>query len=1034
MKNKFNKVLTLSFAFAFQVALAQQVVTGTVTDSEGLPLPGATVVIKGTSTATSADFDGNYTIAAKNGDVLVISYVGYNAAEITVNSASANATLTSSTDLDEVVVVGYGTQNKKSLVHAVEVVSSEEIEKIQATSITQALQGTVSGVNVITTGGIPGAGQTIRIRGVGSINASASPLIIVDGIIFTGSLNSIPQEQVESMSVLKDASAAIYGSRGSNGVIIINTKKGSKNQKGTFTYNANYGTQSEAVDMHPVLGVENFTKLYWEALVNNYQYELLNTNADARALATENIANNLAYNPFGTGTSPFIDSSGNLLGDAQWDTDWRGAIVNDNAVREEHSITYSGGDAKTNYFLGMNYTHQEGQVKTTWFDRFSIRANLETEITDKFDLGFNMSYNNTSNNTPSQSGGSYQSAIQWVYTVPNLYPIYQRDTNGNFVLDSGGNKIFDYGVGTDLVNSARPVLSDENVLGALNYYDNHGNSYNMNTNAYMNYEITDNLSFKTSLAYGRDTFDGFEYAHYLYGYASNVNGRVTQDRNIVTTVTNNQQLTYVNDFDKHSLEVDAIYENYALKVSSMNAQGVGFLPNVKVLNGSTTPEGVSGAVSEERLESFIGRVGYNYDERYFLEGSIRRDGSTRFAKDVRWGNFFSVGGSWVVSQESFFNVENIDYLKVRASYGEVGNNRGIGYFPYMQLFVSGWNNLSDTGVLSSTVVDPQLSWEKTAITNIGVDFELFDNKIGGSIEYYVRESIDLLYDKPLAVSTGNSSITTNIGSLKNSGIELTIDAEVIDTEDFKLDLGFNISTNENEITELTQDEFINGSKKWMVGKSLYNWFIREWAGVDPDDGYGMWFKDVLDSDGEPTGERETTKEYSEATRYYIDDKTSLPEYTGGISLNLSYKNFDFNTLIYYSLGSYQYDSEYARLMSGFEDVDQGHPDLLNRWQTPGDITDVPLLLNAQNDFNSRSTRFLYKNDWARVKALTIGYNFDDEINKKLKTESIRIFLRGDNLFTITSHDGIDPEQTLSGLTNARSSLMKTVSLGLNIKL
>ena len=1034
MKTKFNKILTLIFAFAFQVSLAQQVVTGTVTDSEGLPLPGATVVIKGTSTATSADFDGNYKIAAKNGDVLVISYVGYNAAEITVNSASANATLTSSTDLDEVVVVGYGTQNKKSLVHAVEVVSSEEIEKIQATSITQALQGTVSGVNVITTGGIPGAGQTIRIRGVGSINASASPLIIVDGIIFTGSLNSIPQEQVESMSVLKDASAAIYGSRGSNGVIIINTKKGSKNQKGTFTYNANYGTQSEAVDMHPVLGVENFTKLYWEALVNNYQYELLNTNADARALATENIANNLAYNPFGTGTSPFIDSSGNLLGDAQWDTDWRGAIVNDNAVREEHSITYSGGDAKTNYFLGMNYTHQEGQVKTTWFDRFSIRANLETEITDKFDLGFNMSYNNTSNNTPSQSGGSYQSAIQWVYTVPNLYPIYQRDTNGNFVLDSGGNKIFDYGVGTDLVNSARPVLSDENVLGALNYYDNHGNSYNMNTNAYMNYEITDNLSFKTSLAYGRDTFDGFEYDHYLYGNASNVNGRVTQDRNIVTTVTNNQQLTYVNDFDKHSLEVDAIYENYALKVSSMNAQGVGFLPNVKVLNGSTTPEGVSGAVSEERLESFIGRVGYNYDERYFLEGSIRRDGSTRFAKDVRWGNFFSVGGSWVVSQESFFNVENIDYLKVRASYGEVGNNRGIGYFPYMQLFVSGWNNLSDTGVLSSTVVDPQLSWEKTAITNIGVDFELFDNKIGGSIEYYVRESIDLLYDKPLAVSTGNSSITTNIGSLKNSGIELTIDAEVIDTEDFKLDLGFNISTNENEITELTQDEFINGSKKWMVGKSLYNWFIREWAGVDPDDGYGMWFKDVLDSDGEPTGERETTKEYSEATRYYIDDKTSLPEYTGGISLNLSYKNFDFNTLIYYSLGSYQYDSEYARLMSGFEDVDQGHPDLLNRWQTPGDITDVPLLLNAQNDFNSRSTRFLYKNDWARVKALTIGYNFDDEINKKLKTESIRIFLRGDNLFTITSHDGIDPEQTLSGLTNARSSLMKTVSLGLNIKL
>ena len=462
---------------------------------------------------------------------------------------------------------------------------------------------------------------------------------------------------------------------------------------------------------------------------------------------------------------------------------------------------------------------------------------------------------------------------------------------------------------------------------------------------------------------------------------------------------------------------------------------LGFLPNVSVLNGSTTPEGVSGAVSEERLESYIARLRYNFDEKYFLEGSYRRDGSTRFAKDVRWGDFFSVAGSWILTNEEFFDVEAIDFLKVRYSYGEVGNNRGIGYFPYMQLFSTGWNNLDNTGVLSQSVVDPTLSWEKTAISNIGLDFTLFDNKVSGTLDYYSRESIDLIYDKPLAISTGNSSITTNIGSIKNSGVELTINANnIIDKENLKLDLGFNISTNNNEITELTQEEFINGDKKWMVGKSLYNWFIREWAGVDPDDGYGMWYKDVVDADGNPTGERETTKEYSEATRYYIDDKTSLPKYTGGFNANLTYKNFDFSTLIYFSLGSYQYDSEYAGLMNGFERNEQGHPDLVNRWQQPGDVTDVPLLLNSSNDFNAQSTRFLYKNDWARVKAITIGYNFDSEVNKKLKTESIRLFLQGDNLFTLTGHDGIDPEQTLSGLTNARSSLMKTVSLGLNIKL
>ena len=1035
MKTKFIKILTLVLIAVFQVTLAQQVVTGSVTSQDGMPLPGATVVIKGTSSATTADFDGNYTIAAKSGDVLVISYVGYSAAEVTVDGATANATLSSSNDLDEVIVVGYGSQDKKSLVHAVETVSSEELEKIQATSITQALQGTVSGVTVLTTGGVPGAGQTIRIRGIGSINASASPLIIVDGAIWAGGLNSIPQEQVESISVLKDASAAIYGSRGSNGVIIITTKKGKKNAKGTFTFSSNYGTQSEAVDLHETLDIDTFSKYFFEAIVNNNQYELGQTNADARANASASFVENLKYNPYGTGSVSPIDANGNLVGPALWNTDWYGALVNTSARRVDHNITYSGGSDKTNYFFGMNYLNQEGQVNTTWFDRISVRANIDTDVTDKFSMGLNMSFNNTVNNTPTQSGNAYQSIIQWIYTVPNFYPIYERNVDGSLALDSAGNRVYDYGTGTDFVNAQRSILTNENAVGSLDYYVNENNSYNFNTSSYMNYEFNDNLNFKTTLVYGRDTFDGFSYDHYLYGNAQSVNGRVSQDRNIVTTVSSNQQISYTNTFGKSNLELDGIYENYALKVSSMGAQGTGFLPNVLVLNGSTTPEDVSGSISEERLESFIARVRYNYDEKYYFEGSFRRDGSTRFAKDVRWGDFFSLAGSWVISSEDAFNVKGIDLLKARVSYGEIGNNRGIGYFPYMQLFSTGWNNLTNTGVLSQGVVDPLLSWEKTASLNAGIDFSLFDDKISGSIDYYNKESIDLIYDKPLAISTGNSSITTNIGSIQNSGFELTINAkDVVKTDDLSLDLGFNISTNENEILELTQDEFINGTKKWMVGKSLYHWFMREWAGVDPDDGYGMWYKDILDADGEPTGERETTKEYGEATRYYIGDKTSLPKYTGGFNASLSYKKIDFSTLVYFSLGSYQYDGSYAGLMSGMERNNQGHPDLARRWQNPGDITDVPLLLNASNDFNATSTRFLYKNDWARIKAISIGYTFDNEINEKLKTESIRIFVQGDNLFTFTGHDGIDPEQTLAGTTNSRSSLMKTVSVGLNIKL
>ena len=1031
MKTKFNLILTSILFLYGALAFAQQTVTGTVTDESGAPIPGATIF--NSNNSTTSDFDGNFEINSFVDDVITVSYVGYNQQQVTVTSLNVNVVLESSTSLDEVVVVGYGSSTKESLVHSVASIDGETIEKTQATSITQALQGTVSGVTVLTSGGVPGSGQTIRIRGIGSINASASPLIVVDGVIFNGSINSIPQEQVESISVLKDASAAVYGSRGANGVVIINTKKGKKNSKGSFTFSSSFGSASEAVDMHPVLDADTYTKYFWEAMVNSYQYEDGETNADARTLASSNIVDALGYNPYGTGVDSPISTDGVLVGAPQWDTDWYGALVNSNAIRRNNTMSYSGGSDSSNYFISMNYLHEEGQVKTTWFDRFSLRSNFETNITDDLSWGLNTSYTNTVNNTPTQSGSGYANVIQWINTVPSIYPIYRRAENGDLILDNAGNPIYDYGSNLGNVNASRTILTGENTVGSYEYYKFKNNSYNLNANTYMSFKINDDFNFKSTLSYGRGTGVGFSYVHYLYGYASTVDGRVSQDRDITTTLTTQQQLNYDKSFGNHNLSADVIYENYALKVDTMGAQGIGFLPNVEVLNGSTSPEAVSGAISEERLESYISRLSYNYDKTYFLEGSYRRDGSSRFAEDVRWGDFFSVGGSWILSNESFVqNISQIDFMKLRASYGEVGNNRGIGYFPYMQLFVTGWNNLSNTGVLSGSVADPNLAWEKTSITNVGLDFGI-GGRFSGAIEYYSKESIDLIYDKPLAISTGNESITTNVGSIKNTGIEFTLDANVIKSQDLNFDLGFNISTNSNEITELTQDEFISGTKKWMVGKSLYDWYIREWAGVDPDDGYGMWYVDTLDDDGNVTG-RETTKEYSEATRYYIDDKSSLPKYTGGITANINYKNFDFSTLLYFSLGSYQYDSQYASLMSGMERNDQGHPDLANRWQQPGDVTDVPLLLNTSNDFNATSTRFLYKNDWGRVKSLSLGYTFDDEVNTRLKTQSIRVFLQGDNLFTLSSKDGIDPEQTLSGLTGSRSYQLKTISLGLNIKI
>lgn len=1036
MKTRFIQILTLAFVAMFQVALAQQTVSGTVTDADGLPLPGATVVVKGTSTASSADFDGNYTISAANGDVLVVSYVGYEATEITVNGATANASLTSSNALDEVIVTAYGTQTKQSVVGSVAVISAEVIEAQKVTSVTQALQGTVPGVNIITSGGVPGTNPTIRIRGVGSINAAASPLIIVDGAPYAGNLNSISQDQVESISVLKDASAtALYGSLAANGVILITTKSGQLNTEAKISVNVRSGVASQAVDLHKTLDVNNWSELYWESLKNRYQYIDGEANETARRSATDAFGSSIGYQPYGVANP--VGINGKLtVPNALWDTSWEDAIINDQAQFNEIGVNLSGGSKSTSYFFSTNYLTEEGNVETTKFDRYATRIKIDSKVNDFIKAGMNIGYAVSKTNTPNQSGSGYSSTVQWIYNVPNFFPIYRRDANGDFILDASGNKIFDYGANSgQAVNGVRPVFEDENAYGSLYIYDIYNNRNDFNANLYADVKISDNLTFKSTLAYQSYLFDSYEYIDRDNGYASSVNGRVTQQRDITTQTNAIQQLNYKTSFnDSHNVEADVIYVANSYKFDNLGASGEGFLPNVKILNGSTTPSDVDGYYIEQRFTNLLGRLKYNFNEKYYLEGSLTQGVTSKFAKDVRDGMFFSVGGSWIVSNENFLsNVDEIDFLKMKFSYGETGNDRGIGSFPYVTLFNTGWNQLGTTGVLAGGLVDSGLSWETTAQTNAGIEFGLFGGKLDGSVEYYERKSIDLIYDKPVPISTGNSAVRTNVGSLKNYGVEVTLSSNIINKENLKLNAALNFSTENNEITELTQEEFINGTKKWMVGRSLYDFFIREFAGVDPDDGYAMWYVDVLDADGEPTGERETTKEYADATRYY-QDKQSLPAIIGGFNANLEYKNFDFSMLLNFSVGSYVYDSSYASLMGGFENIRQGHQDLNNRWRSPGDVTDVPLLLNSQNDFNSTSTRFLFENDYLRVKNLTLGYTLNDVDLSKFGINKVRVFAQATNPFTFHSHFGIDPEQNLSGTTSSRSYQLKTYTIGLNIDL
>jgi len=1012
----------LAFLGLGTVAFAQ--VTGTVNDSSNLPEADIEVKVKGTDKVTYTDENGNFNIDAKVGDTLVINGKEYKVTSTTLGTISAADTV----NLEEALItVAFGKQRKEAIVGAVAVVDEKVLEKQQATNALSAIQGSVAGVNIINSGGQPGSTPTIRIRGIGSINASADPLIVVDGVPFNGNISMISQDMIASINVLKDAgSTALYGARGANGVILIETKKGRRSSTPRVTFTSQFGVADQAVKMHETVGAEDYMKYTWEALKN--------ANGGSGQYATDNLIARLRYNPYGSSFAKPIDANGNVVSGAKllWDTDWKDLILNKSAIRQEYGVNVDGGNENTTYNFGASYLNQEGSIITSKFERTTIKANVVSKVDNWLELGLNSLASFGYENGPTQSGSSYQSPIQWINSVSNIYPLYKRDASGNFLFDALGQKYYDYGEGADLVNGARPVLATENAVGALlNGYKATNKRLNLNVNGYAKINFTDFLSFKTTMSYQKYFYDYSGWSSNLYGNAASVDGRITKNRDTQDTKNLFNSLNFNKSFGDHNLSVDAIMDMYDFSYETMSAQGVGFLPGISVLNGTTKPESVGGAIYRERILGYMGRVSYDYASKYFLEGSFRKEASTRFAEDVRWGDFFSVGASWIISKENFLRGSDVvSNLKLRGSYGEVGNNATSSYFPYLQNYTSGWSQLDNPGILIGSIADQNLTWEKTASTNIGLDFGFLKNRITGSFDYFNRESIDLIMGRNVAYSgAGQLSILTNIGAVKNFGFEVSLNTINIRNKNFEWTTNINVGKTKNEITKLNgTDSMVNGTKLWEIGNSIYDWYIQEWAGVDPTDGKAMWYKD------DANGNKVTTKVYSEAKRY-LQDKSSLPDFEGGFTNYFRYKNFDLNILFNFSVGSYVYDSSYASLMSSGKNAGyQWSKDIVNRWQKPGDVTDTPMLTSANNDFNSQSTKFLFKNDYLRLKALNFGYNFSEKNVEQMGIKGLRIYFQGDNLLTFQSHKGLDPEQNLAGTTDSRSYQQRIYTVGFRVTL
>jgi len=1043
MKNKLQITIMLLCCMAFVSNAQDRTISGKVYSLEdGIPIPGVNVVVKGTIIGTISDIEGNYSIEVPSDEsILVFSHIGMIRREIIVGTQSV-IDLQMEYDLQqlsEIVVVAYGTQTKQALTGAIGVVDESMIKNQQIVSVGRALQGTTPGVNVITGTGQPGENPTIRIRGISSINASAEPLIVLDGVVFNGNLNSISPDEIESINVLKDASAsALYGSRAANGVLLITTKSGSRTGESKIDITASFGISNRAIPEYEFLNADEYMKLAWEAL--KFEGEEI-ADPDPGQYASDNLIDNLKYNPYGVNNP--IDANGNLISGANllWETDWEKELTRENALRQDFTLSFSGGNDKTQYFIFGGYINQEGQIITSKFERLNTRLNLETILNDWLKIGTKSAFSYSNQNFPYQEGLAFANNVQYIRSMSNIYPVYMRDEDGSLILDEEGNPEYDFGENQPgrIVNVNRPVLRPSNLVATTHLNDIQRQRYYTNLNGYIDITFLKDFSFRSNLSYEMYTYDRFDFENPDNGDGENVSGRVQRQKNITNAWTWYNQLTYDKTFGKHFISASFITETYNFKYEYLNAQKTGFPFNgLKEFNAAASLEDISGFTNQHRMFSLLGRATYNYDGRYYAELAIRGDKSSKFSPDNRLGTFTSFGASWILSNESFFdNVGTLSYLKLRASYGELGNNKILDkdgaevYFPYISAFETGYDDLDNSGVFFNYLANSTISWEKVNMLNIAVDFGFFNDRLTGSVEWYDKLTTGMLFDRPLARSLGYPSVQENNGDLKNTGVEILLNSINFQRDKFTWNTSFNISFEKNEITKLPQEEILVGPLRLKEGSSIYEFYIEEWAGVDPEDGAAMWYMDEMDAEDNVVG-KTTTKNYDEADRY--DFGSALPKLRWGFSSEISFVGFDFAFLIAASHGGKVHDYDYANLMHGYNNMGyQLHRDILNRWQEPGDVTNVPRLNTGNSDVDQRSSNFLVDNTYVRLRNVTLGYSLGPTILSNSKVlRSLRVFVQADNYWTWSKNKGLDPEVNIKGLTNNRSSMFKTLSFGLNL--
>lgn len=934
--------------------LQQQGITGKITDSQtGDPMPGVNILVKGTTIGSISDIEGKYTLSTPDRNAtLVFSFIGYVSQEVPVAGRPVVDVVLSAelTGLDEVIVVGYTSKQKSQISSSIAVVAPEKLRSVTSNSVSNLLQGQAAGVVVSSSSGDPNASTAVIIRGSSSINAGSTPLYVVDGIIG----GTAKPQDVESVTILKDAAATgLYGSRAANGVIIITTKSG-KSGKTQVNINATVGSNKPSFGKFRVMNAQE---------AYDYQQSFL----PEAFFAT--------YRP------------ASLL---EHDTDWRDLCYR-TGITQNYGADVSGGNEKTQFYVAGSYYSEQGTVYHTNRLEYNFRANLSHRITDKFKITVKFNVNKLG--TETEASGNYGAL---------------RGSTGNMPWDYPYNEDGTIRKGTEVGWIGR---ENDNFLHGWQYNSDFTNGYGFDGDLNFDYNILKNLTFSS---YNRVSFTNSKRERYydvlakagkgmgeLWNWFNNGNSMITSNR-----------LKYDKAFGKSSVNAIAVFEGEKNFSDNNNMYGNGIASGLHVMDAAATimkADGISpGNIGENAFYKGLVQVDYSFDNKYFLIGSFINEASSRFGANNRSANFFTLGSSWILSNESFMdNLPMFSELKIRASYGSTGN-ANISNYQALGLYSFSTQYNGIPGAVPSQLANPDLTWEKARTTDFGIDIGLY-NRITLNFDWYDKTTDGLLLSVEKPYTSGYASFMDNVGSVRNRGVEFALNTKNFDGE-FKWETGFNISFNKNKILKLAGGKDISsGNFRFREGEGLYTWWFQKWAGVDSENGNPLWEIITTDADGNKTVS--TTNAYATATMQLTG--SALPKFTGGLTNNFTYKRFYLNTFANFTYGNLVYnslDTDGAYETNNERVLTSGE----TRWRNPGDIATHPKpILGGNLNSNKPSSRFLEDGSYLRMRNITLGYDMPDKLLQPWRISAVRVFVSADNMFTFTKFKGMDPEVVVS---------------------